>query len=429
MIGNGTRPFVIVALILAFVLIAALKMPFLLTDGRFWAEEGRVYFAAAWEGRWFDALVAAHSGYLSIVPNAATLLASRFASIETAPIVTALIALLVQTLAPILLAISAIPWLRNPLALAAAFALVLLAPIATEVWLNTITSQFHLVLCTGIILASEARRGWAGAVQGATIALASLNGPGVAFLTPVFALRAVLDRSGPRAGQAMLISAGTLVQLAIHFSAPRGIREIGIDPAVLIAIIYAKHVLLPVAGEDWTDSLTAPLPAMVSGGRWPIMATLAVSVAFGWLVVAAWRADRRHAAWLVASGMVIMPLSYAGALGVKSDLIYPAFVGARYAFAPVVLLNLALLGVAASPAISPSGRLSRALAGLCVIAAIVAGSSTYFRYPAMTSTGPDWRNEVALWRRDPSHKLLIWPFGWDMRLSYKPFRNRQLAPV
>jgi hypothetical protein len=397
-------------LMLAFALLVVLKMPFALTVGRFWAEDGKIYFAYAWSHGWLDALAAEHISYISIVPNAATLLAARLTSLESAPVLTAATALVIQLLPPALLASSGVPWLRNPFSLALAFALVLIPPGGSEIWLNTATSQFHLMLCVGIVLASDARRGWPGLLQSGSVALASLNGPGAAFLAPLFLARAVLDRSGTRTMQTALLVFGALVQFAVHLRAPAGIRQMGIDPALLATIIYVKHILLPVTGEDIANRLSANLPSALAAGRWPRRATILVVAALGWLFVVSYRTDRRHAFWLAAAGMVILLLSYFGALD-KRTLVIPG-VGGRYAFAPNALFSLTLLSVVAE-----GGRPARSVAGAIIVAIVIAGCGDYFRLPDSMKQGPNWRLEVAAWRQDPSRPLQIWPNGWHMTLA------------
>jgi hypothetical protein len=52
-----------------FILLVVVRIPAILTDGRFWAEEGVVYFHAAWHQSWLDALFTIHTGYLRVGPE------------------------------------------------------------------------------------------------------------------------------------------------------------------------------------------------------------------------------------------------------------------------------------------------------------------------------------------------------------------------
>ena len=138
-----------------FILLVVVRIPAILTDGRFWAEEGVVYFHAAWHQSWLDALFTIHTGYLNLVASVATLLALHLVTLEQAPLVTTAVACGIQILPTIILATSRIPWLKRWPTFTIALLLLLIPAGDSEVWLNSITSQFHLALCVGLILASE----------------------------------------------------------------------------------------------------------------------------------------------------------------------------------------------------------------------------------------------------------------------------------
>jgi hypothetical protein len=47
------------------------------------------------------------------------------------------------------------------------------------------------------------------------------------------------------------------------------------------------------------------------------------------------------------------------------------------------------------------------------------GANEFFRSDARPAffTGPDWRQQVAAWRRGETRDLAIWPAPWKLRLS------------
>ena len=69
-----------VGLLFAYVVLVATRLPQVLIKGRFWAEEGAVYFINARTLPWLDALFAVHTGYLNLAASFATLLAARAVS-------------------------------------------------------------------------------------------------------------------------------------------------------------------------------------------------------------------------------------------------------------------------------------------------------------------------------------------------------------
>lgn len=96
-----------------FLVLVVVRIPAILTEGRFWAEEAVIYYAAAWNRPWLEALFTVHTGYLNLGASAATLLALHTVHLEWAPIVTATVALVIQTLPAFLLAASRVPWITR----------------------------------------------------------------------------------------------------------------------------------------------------------------------------------------------------------------------------------------------------------------------------------------------------------------------------
>src|SRR6185312_5337640 len=52
--------------ILAFASLIAIRLPNVLLQGRFWAEEGNVHFESSWSQPWYKAIVLVHAGYLNL---------------------------------------------------------------------------------------------------------------------------------------------------------------------------------------------------------------------------------------------------------------------------------------------------------------------------------------------------------------------------
>lgn len=139
-------------LLAAYAAFICLRMPDVLLKGRFWAEEGNVFFVRAWTLSWHDALLAPWVGYLNIVATSVGLLARNFANMQSAPYVTTLIGLLFQLCPAVLILTIEEPWLQRRSVLVVSLLLIATPPASEEVWLNTLHSQFHLALCAALIL-------------------------------------------------------------------------------------------------------------------------------------------------------------------------------------------------------------------------------------------------------------------------------------
>src|SRR5512133_505488 len=121
------RRFVVPLGIAGCLAVAVARCPQLLASPRFWAEEGRDYFAYAFAHGPLAGLLASHLGYYALVTNASAALAS-VVPLEHAPLVTTAIALLVQLAvsALVLTSVSSL-WCGGAATLAIALAVQLLA--------------------------------------------------------------------------------------------------------------------------------------------------------------------------------------------------------------------------------------------------------------------------------------------------------------
>jgi hypothetical protein len=401
-----------VLLVVLFIILVVVRIPAILAGGRFWAEEGVVYFFEAWYQPWFDALVWIHTGYLNIVASSAALLALHIAPLEHAPLVTNIVALVFQILPAVIIATSRIPWLDPWPAFAAALIILLIPANGAEVWLNSITSQFHLTLCVALILAADIRGGWIGVLRAMILVVAPLAGPVSGTLAPLFLLRAGLERSRARLVQTVLLSVPVLVQAAIVVTHPEPARSFGIGLPFLLAVIGVQDVILPFLGTAQTLIIGAADAHSFEKGGIPFLPILAAIFGIGVLGLALWRWGDRAALWLFAGGCTLAVACFSFALTGSHLLIW---LGGRYPFASTVLLSLSLLGLATAGTLR-----QRMIPTVLVVLLIYTGSRQYFDLPPSFTHGANWKDEVAAWRRDPAYKLHMWPRGWTPELRLNP---------
>jgi hypothetical protein len=142
--------------LLATLLLIFLRAPAILLTGRFWAEEGKIYFLDARLRSWWDALLASRMGYYSGWTKLAALTATAV-PLEWAPMVTVYAALAVQLMVVWFVVRS--DAFAGPVARVLAVAAVLLAVPSAEVWLNTANSQFHFALGAAVLLVTSVLHG------------------------------------------------------------------------------------------------------------------------------------------------------------------------------------------------------------------------------------------------------------------------------
>ena len=391
--------------LLAFAVLICARMPGILIHGRFWVEAGW-YFRNAWTMPWYDALTVTYGGYVSLVPALAGLLARHLVPLQYAPYVSTGIALLIQLCPAILLVTARDEWLSGRIKLAAALLLLALPPASAHVWLATIHAQVHLALCAGLILALEMRGGAVGFFRLALLLFAAATGPGAWALMPLFAWRAVVERSRGRAVQAGALAAVTIIQLLFFYHALPARAFAG--PRMQLLIVFVRHLLIPFLGHDGAAGIATSINDDVAAANAPVWPMLVTAVTFAGFALAILWQHVRPAAWMLAAGVTLAVVGYIGApQGALSVNFTP-----RYSFAPSVLFSLALLALASSA----QGR-TRVIAPALVVWLIVIGAHEYIvpQTPPFAA-GPDWRSEVAAWRADPDRPLRIWPETWSIHL-------------
>jgi len=399
----------LVAIFAAFVL---LKIPGGL-QGRLWAEDG-LFLLDALRLPWWQALTTPHTGYIDVVASMAMLIATRATDLEHVALVSVLIALLIQLCPAVLLVTSRCAWLRPRWVLVTALVLMLTPPIAEEIWLSPVTSQYHLMVCTGLILAFEVGTGPVGVLQILLLAVAGLTGPGPALAAPLFVIRACIDRSWPRAIQAAVLSAGALIEIAVFCLHPEPGRHLGISAFLLLRVIYVKNLLIPFLGANLASGVANGLGKASILAQWPLLPVVVSLLALSGLTMAVLMARARDVQWLFAVVLVMMVLSYFGALGGQANLLHIYF-GGRYYYAPQVLLGLTLLGVART-----GSMIGRNLAMVLVGWLIVVGIKDYRTVNPDMAQGPSWREEVALWRAEQGRAITLWPPTFQIHLGALP---------
>ncbi len=411
---SGTAAALRAAMVVGFAALVLWRMPLIvLHGGRFWAEEGAVYFPNAWREPWYDAWFAIHTGYLNFIAGFGTWIGLRLGGVAHAPLVTVFLALLIQCLPVYAILTHDFPWRRSVLGSAAAVLLCAVPPVMGEVWLNTITSQFHLALFAALVLAAPAAGRALFRLDCAILGLAVLSGPATSFLMPLFVLRALRERDWKTIVPAAIVFLGFCVQATIylfHVMPERGHR---LGAAALLSIIGLHTVVLQFVGLYWAQVFADHLTVLHAQHRL-LLAGPAIFLGFYGLVgLAIWRARDAVLAWLLAAAILITFVSFYEALDGTFEGFMQVGGGQRYAFIPVVINSLLVIGLARAR----SGLLGRLflVAALALVAVGVGGDR---QGVAIFADGPAWQPQIALWRQDPARILVLWPGApWAITLA------------
>jgi hypothetical protein len=406
---NGLLP----SLALLFLVICIVwgRRPELLTSPRFWAEEGELYFLAAFNSGFWHALFLQHAGYYDVIPNAATALAA-LVPLEHAPFVTTNIAFLFQVLVSAVVVFGDSPyWNSWPKKLIIASGIQLINP--PEVWLTTISVHFWLCIATFFILlenpygTGRLRRNF----HRGMLAMAGISSVLSIFLTPLFLWKAWRSKLHESWVQSAILTTALLVQLFAlasylfsHDSLPTGSR-LGVNHFSLPQV-FAFHFFKPFF--EWESTRRLPLVIL-------IVAALSLALFSLYLLVRSIRNGRYLTLFLAF--LLVTFFSTMLSINMTSS--------PRYAFAPSAMILVALV----NEMFQQRNNFSRWLAA-AFVAVILVCSSTGFRSRVYYSPiFPRWQQEVMEWHQDPSDPLLIWPQFQDKswRIILTP-PNKGLSP-
>jgi hypothetical protein len=391
----GTSRFVLTGAVIfacAFALLV-FRDPSLFYEPRFWAEEATVYFHAAYVSPALTALIAPHQGYYSLWANVASIFAT-IPPLEYAPAVTTAIASLVPLAVIVAILVNESSALDSPLkkAVAALASVVIGTP---ENWLISINSQHIFPLLIFLILIDSKENAAKRRCWYAVAAVAGLSGPASNFLTPLFLLRYWQKRE--RADLvlfAILACTSLILALSIVYSTiilrdamTQKRFTLDVNPVLVVAEAIHFGMAYPLFG------FTPPMSALMKVAAAASAALLALSVFLA-------RSALRELIFFPLAVVVLTLFSVFGSLNMQG--------GARYAYAPSVIVAMLLLAQSTDAKLSLAARtLSRLLlfASLVFWCATFRSSYRDFHQPSW----PSWSSEVRTWRADPTRQLQVWP--------------------
>ena len=284
----GRRSFAVLLAAL-LTLLVVLRSPENLATPQFYAEDGGLFFQEAYNNGFITSLNVPTAGYLNTLPRLMAG-AALLVPLEMAPLVVALLALLVQML-PVFYLLSSrataiIPSFPRRCAVALLYVIL---PNSDEVYVSGTNAQWHLMLVGALILLIPPPANRLGrAAETFLAAIFAFTGPGSLLLLPLVLLvlrgRCTPGR-GLQGGAALaVVAAGAVTQLAFLVTSPRiaGARVSGLtslDPGEIVRIISTHTFYSTFLGEQRFTRVHE------SFGLAPHIAGLLVVMLLGWSVV------------------------------------------------------------------------------------------------------------------------------------------------
>ncbi len=416
---RALTPLQIFGILLTVCVLTIFREPLLFLTPRLWAEEGKFYFAHAYGNSFVGSIGYVLFGYYNLTANLTTYLASHWVSLEAAPIVTTGIAFAIQMLAPfIILTSSSTFWSSSYKKIVAVF-LILFVPNASEVWLNSINSQYWLALGAFLILLEDTARistarAWSFRVL---LFLGGMSSPMACYLTPVFLYEGYRSRNRERLIQTGILSFIAVLQLsvilyqAIGQAGAFGNRFSGMSLATLALVAFNRTVLVPIMGTP-LGGVFSSFSASISHSNFHILGATAGLLLLGVLVALGFRIKSEWRIKLVASYLLLVILNINTAMEDKNAMIGP-HPGQRYFFVPMIMFLFMILTAWQDV----RNLFLKGLFLLILVASLTCGIYEFRGSVRASADWPKWRDEVQLWRADPTHDLLIWPPPWFLELS------------
>lgn len=399
------------ATIAVLAVVSVSRSPHLLTTGRFWAEEGRVWFGEmVIDGGPAQLLfVNPRTGYALSIANIGAWVAAKV-PIEQAPLVPTWISFAV-VLAIVWVALrwpSEVLRARWARMFAAAFVVVGTLAIA-EVWLNTTNVQTYLGVLVLLLLFVPVdqldRRHFAALLAMLVVALTS--GLWGAALAPMLVAAAVRQRSRRRwivaamAGSLAALQAGLLIYAkAAGHLAPS--RSTGGRLIELVSGPATHHVMGFVTGVRSLRILREATTGHLATNVAAAIITLVVVVVVGLALV---QSHRRRVPLLLLGALVIVEVVVqVGSIG--------GGVGGRYSVVPIAIIMLMTL----YGATVATGRVVRGAAVAILACSLLWGLAGFWTEgPTVLRCidCPDWAQEVEQWQAGETDELEIWPYDTE----------------
>jgi len=415
------------------IFVAYLRLPEILIEPRFWAEEGS-YFSYAYDHNWLVNLFSPQYGYNTLYNSIATSLAATV-PLEYAPAVTTYMAFMVQ----LSVSAAAIWWdipLLDTLLKKFVIAIFIQTLAYARIWATTIGVQYWLCVLSLLILLynlnGKDRKMFV--LQNCLLTMNGLTGILSCILIPAFVLKSVMTKSRKVMTQTAILILCLLVQVAVflnfYLSKDAGLSSRFGDINLLYVLskmirflitvpFYERYVFSSPFGEALDISFRKALSTITGPSIYSprynfylLEMVLGLSIIL-YLFILAHRKIKQLDTQLLAISILLVTV-------VSTYFSVNSSGGPRYSFAPSIMIMLLVVSAVNDRTIP------KALSYLAIILVTLSltTSLTHYRSNMMggvayDASWPKWKEEVKVWENNPDYPIRIWPPGWTMTLSGK----------
>jgi hypothetical protein len=391
--------------LLAFAVVIT-RRPDAVFHAQFYAEDGSIWFADAYNYGWWRVLFSPYEGYLHIVPRAAAAIA-LLVPLSRAALVENLIAIAIQVLpVSLLLSSRSAPWgsLRFRALLASLY---LFLPNTREMVGTVTESQWIIGLIALLLLvALPPRSSVARAFDLLAFVLCALTGPFCIFLFPIAAfLMWSMPRDSWRRVTTSILLVGSIIQglsLLLH---PSGRQHpfLGASPEWFARLLAGQVYLGTLLGGNGLSlRLSAEMLACIAVAGTMILVLAATSSPIGMRSLLLFSC-------LLFMASLISPTAYPPPGGTAWKMLAIGS-GIRYWFLMSLTFAWSLAYCARSAAWAIRGP------AVCLLVLMGVGFVRDFRYPAYADLAPQYAKRLAEVPAGTIITIPVNPPGWNMWL-------------
>jgi len=413
------RRFYILVFVAAFAVIV-LRRPDAVLNPQFWAEDGTVFYADAYNKGIMIPLLSPHGGYLDTFPRLVAAF-SQFFPLSWAPLLFNMSLFLIKGLLVCFILSTRFSHIIPALGLRLLLSFLYLAlPNSWEANAGPLAGKTHLSLLAFMILSASPSIHplWLFFDTG-IILLSGLSGPFCIMLTPISALFWFFRRDRRSFILFMLIGICAVIQGTILITGTgRPQQLLGATPKLFIEILATQVFLGALIGEKGLHLIGQRAPELIL--HFSILYNLIV-IAFGMLglvtLINVMLRAPLELTLFVLYALLLFCAALLSPLGNLTDPIWPLMlipgVGGRHWFIPVLAFTSVLVWLLRRS----SSRISRMLASLAFVI-MIAGIIMNWRYPAFKDLNfREHAHRFESARIGTQVTIPINPPGWSMVLT------------
>ena len=421
---GGNHPAILVAIFVFILILVITRDPMLLSQPRFWAEDGAHFYEFAFSHDWLDTLLF-HPNYRLLLSNLSALAATGTLNMELAPLPFTLMSLLIMSTAVAVVIWGNSELWNTPLKKLLVSLLIVFAPVSDETWLNANGTQYYSALITALLLCESMPQ--SGRIRKnlyrALLLTGSLNGLLSCVLTPLYWIKAFRSRDREVLIQAIILSTGCLIQLvalSIEIDAAERHRLTSLATfGWITAIKTYGHVFSREFGQLLYDIIITDrqVPYMMSR-LYYYLGYMWLAVWLGILAALAYRLRQSVALYLLASYVLLFVfVSIFAIAGRDNVFLLNPLLGNRYFFIPSALLLIVIMTSIFVPGRNGINTAWAITASVVLALGLLNSIHKYYTVLDDFSTYPEWKIEVSKWQANPQHRLNIWPPPWTVNLD------------